>query len=350
MFHRYYPKSLKVRQGDTLHFSAEGFHSVTLLPAGERPQQWRLANASSRLDPWAFLLSDPDDGERAVKINGAFFRSTHPECGSAELPCVHDGSQLFNSGVVAGPLDYFVTIDAAPGTVVYAVSLLHAEMNLRVEVVGDGERASDPAAIRQRSKDMRRHNIETAVALHKKFKAKRTKHKDPQSKRVYRHAWAGVDGKHVSLLGMYPKKLRIRRGQSVRWHFDTLDNELHNVAMPFRKAKQILMDTFQPVCDPDGDTGPGPDNPHELGGPPYCSVPGQTEVDLDDREANRVGNGVFTGAGDLETSGIRGSNNAEGRDPYGEAPYDVRFRVPRGRYRYFCTIHGPIMSGRVIVR
>jgi plastocyanin len=350
MFHRYYPEALKVHQGDTLHFTADGFHSVTLLPAGEGPKEWRLANASSRSDPWAFLQSDPDDGARAVKINGAFFRSTNPECGSAEAPCVHDGSQLLNSGVAGGPLDYVVRVDAPPGTVLYAISLLHAEMDLRVEVVGEGDAASDPAELQQRFTHMLRRDIDSAVALHKKFNAKDTKHRDRQTKRVYWDAWAGVDSKHVSLLGMYPKKLRVRRGQAVRWHFDTLDNELHNVAMPLGKANEILTNTFQPACDPDGDTGAGPDNPQDLGAPPYCSVTEQTEVDLDNREANDVGNGVFTGSGDLETSGIRGSDNAEGRDPFGEAPYNVRFKAARKGYRYLCTVHGPIMSGRVIVR
>jgi plastocyanin len=350
MFHRYYPESLKVQQGDTLHFTADGFHSVTMLPAGDGPREWRLANASSRSDPWAFLQSDPDDGDRAVKINGAFFRPTNPECGSAEAPCVHDGSQLFNSGVAGGTLDYFVTVNAPPGTVLYAISLLHAEMDLRVEVIGEGEAPSDPADIQQRSSEMLRRDIDSAIALHRKFNARDTKHKDRQTRRGYWDAWAGVDSNHVSLLGMYPKKLSIRRGQVVRWHFDTLDNELHNVAMPLGKANEILANTFQPACDPDGDAGPGPDNPQDLGAPPYCSVPEQTEVDLDNREANQVGNGVFTGRRDLETSGIRGSDNAEGRDPFGEAPYDVRFKASRKGYKYFCTVHGPIMSGRVIVR
>jgi hypothetical protein len=350
MFNRYYPEALKVHQGDVLHFVANGFQSVTLLPAGEGAKEWRLANASSRSDPWAFLQSDPDDGTRAVKINGAFFRSTSVECGSAQAPCVHDGTQLLNSGLAEGRLDYFVRVDAAPGTVMYAISLLHAEMDIRVEVVGADDAASDPAAVGERSRQMVGRDIDAAIALHQKFNAKSTRHRDPQTKKVYWDAWAGVDSKHVSLLGMYPRKLRIKRGQFVRWHFDTLDNELHNVVLPLGRASVIRANSYVPVCDPDGDGGPGPDNPADLRAPPYCSASEQAEVDLDDREANEVGNGVFTGRNDLEGSGIRGSDDAEGRDPFSESPWDLRFKTSRKTFGYFCTVHGPVMSGKVIVR
>jgi plastocyanin len=148
---------------------------------------------------------------------------------------------------------------------------------------------------------------------------------------------------------MYPKKLRIKRGQRVRWHFDTLDNEVHNAVLPYGAATDILNNTFQIVCDPDGDGGPGPDNPADFGAPPYCAIPEQLEVDLDEREPFVRGNGVFSGSGDLENSGIRGSQNLTGRDPFDEAPWDVRF-MKRGRVRYFCTVHGPIMTGSVVVR
>jgi hypothetical protein len=134
-----------------------------------------------------------------------------------------------------------------------------------------------------------------------------------------------------------------------RWHFDVLENEIHNLVFPYRQAQEITLNSFQSVCDPDGDEGAGPDFPAPSSLPPKCPIPEQGEVDLDPPEARERGNGVFKG--DVEASGIRGSDDAAGRDPFHEAPWDVRFaKASKKGFRCFCTIHGEGMSRRVVVK
>jgi hypothetical protein len=347
---RFYPEELLVHQNDVLRFTTDSVQGVTVLPAGADPVMWRLDNASSRDDPWAYLLGDPDDGAGATKYNARYFTPTNGDCGDEATPCEFDGAgpEPYNTGAGATGLDHSLRITAAPGATLWAISVYHQEMNLRIEVVPDTEPASDPAAVADAARAQRERDERRATTLHKRYSKKHTKQRTPSGVRW--DGWAGVDSNHVSLYRMYPRRITLKKGQRVRWHFDLLQNEIHNLVFPYREAQEITFNSFQPVCDPDGDDEPGPDLPPDSGAPPYCLIPEQAEVDLDPREARERGNGVFKG-GDVEASGIRGSDDDAGRDPFHEAPWDVRFaKKSKKGFRYFCTIHGQGMSGRVVVK
>ena len=349
-FMRFYPDELTVHQNDVLRFTTDSVHSVTVLPVGADPVMWRLDNASARTDPWAYLLDDPDDGPGATKYNVRYFTPTGGDCGDEATPCEYDGvgPEPYNTGAGATGLDHSLRIAAPPGSTLWAISVYHQQMNLRIDVVPDAEPTSDPEVIAGEAREQRDRDERRATALHEKYSKKRTKHRTPSGVRW--DAWAGVDSKHVSLYRIYPKRLELKKRQRVRWHFDVLQNEIHNLVFPYREAQEITFNTFQPVCDPDGDDEPGPDVPPDSGQPPFCLIPEQGEVDLDPREARERGDGVFKG-GDVEASGIRGSDDDAGRDPFHEAPWDVRFaKTSKKGFRYFCTIHGEGMSGRVVVK
>jgi plastocyanin len=349
---RFFPADLRVHQGDVVRFTTDSFHGVAILPAGSDPTAWRLDNASARTDPWSYLQDDPDDGAGAAKYNARYFIPTRIDCGSQAAPCDVDGAgpDPYNTGAVPSGFDHSVRVTAAPGTTLWGVSLYHLHMDLRIRVVADEEQASDPAAVARAVQAQRARDVETAISLHERFSSGRSRHEDARSGRLVWDVWAGVDTEHVSLYGMYPRKLLVKRGQRVRWHFDAIENEIHNVVFPYAEAEEITFNTFQRVCDPDGDSGPGPDFPAESGEPPFCAVADQAEVDLDPREAIERGNGVLVGNSDVEASGIRGSDDLAGRDLFHEAPWDVKFReTSRRGFRYLCTIHGAGMSGRVVV-
>ena len=64
--------------------------------------------------------------------------------------------------------------------------------------------------------------------------------------------------------------------------------------------------------------------------------------------------GILTGGGDVEGSGARSGQLLQQSEDglNGESPWKLRFNKesPKGGWTYMCTIHGPLMSGSVIVR
>lgn len=344
---RFYPGSVRVQAGDTLHFAGR---APVLLPEGVAAQEFREGQASHLGDPYFLLQADPDDGERGVKINlNTIFPNA--ECGAAaDDPCTWNGAapnDILSLGDEAE--DLWVTITAAPGSVIYATSLFGTRSDFRIEVVASGDEASSQAELDQRAAQLMRQDYNNAAALHNKFSARRTFHRDHKGRKVW-DAWAGLDSGPVSLMAMYPKVLMIKPGQRVQWHF-SLETEIHNVVLPFKKATAASRSFFQFVCDPDGDGGAGPDTPPDLEEPPFCNAPGAPEMDLGNRSLYQKGNRVFTGGKDFEGSGVRGPETLSAGF-FKENTWTLKFKnsSPKKGFRYFCTVHGPFMGGKVRVR
>jgi plastocyanin len=245
-----------------------------------------------------------------------------------------------------GPLDWNVTIDANAGDSFWVVCIVHgANMRMKVNVVANAAAASDPAALDQANARALAQDTNTAAALNEKFSDRQTWHVAPGGRRVW-DAWAGVDSRHVALYEFYPRALHIARGDTVQWHFDSLSFEDHTVTFPLAKAKDIA-NTFNIACDPDGDAGPGPDNPPDQPMPPFCNVPAQVEFQVSNKFIPEQGDGTFTGR-DLESSGVRGVSSSEFE---GDANYNLQFGASSSGtgFKYICMIH-PFMHGRVVVR
>ena len=342
---RFLPSAIDVHRRDVLHFTSPSVHTATLLPVGEDLVDWFETNAVlGSTGPYALIRPDPDDGPTSFKFTNAAFFATDETCGGPGQPaCTFDGSSVLNSGL--GFSDFSVDVDVAPGNSFWVVCLIHGpSLRLRVNVVPNGQPASDPVALAAANAAAIEQDKNAARTLRNRFSDRRTSHLAPGGGRVW-DAWAGVDGAHVSVYGMFPGRLVVQKGDTVQWHFDSLVFEDHTASIPVRVAEPIA-DFFEPFCDPDGDAGPGPDNPPDMPNPPFCNDPTEVEMELHDRFTLPEGNDLFAGRSHLETSGVLGANTILG-DPDWELTFTKR--SPDGGFRYMCMIHTG-MRGRVVVR
>lgn len=341
---RFFPSRMSVHQGDTITFSSDGFHTASLLPAGADVQTWVDENVAAPAGPFAPFVPDPDEGPSNLKFNNAVAFPSDPTCGTPGAPaCTYDGSSLVNSGVlVFGPGSFTTTIDAAPGESFWVICLVHNNMRMRVTVVADDAPATTQASIDAAKTSQIAHDTDEAAATHHRLLTKRSKHTTASGKTVW-DSWVGYDLPGVSLLAMYPKKLRIKKGQTVRYHFGSLEYEVHTATFPHTKGLEIANNSFVPSCDLDGDAGTAADVPPEIPGPPFCNDPSQLELDLDPRMGD-TGNGTLRSRTDFENSGVRG-------DFLPRAAWDLKFGARSGDkpFKYVCMIH-PFMRGAVVVR
>lgn len=350
---RIYPSSAKVQRGDTILFS----DIVALFPEGVYPQDWIPENI------WRFdaqlgaVVNDPDDGEGALK----FGPEDRDACGrTAEDPCVWGPNNdvifpefpEFSEDPNAPEPDFstWVTVDAAPGTVLWANTLASSEVNTNftVEVVAPNETASTQAELDARGAQLLRKDYEDALALHNKMGAKKTFHINAAGQKVY-DIWVAPDMGPVEFLASYPKKISVPRGARVMYHFND-ENEPHSATFP--GDGEILNNGFMPVCDPDGDDGPGPDTEPTFGpGGPTCTEPAELEFDIDPRVILKTGDNRHTGRLDYESSGVKVPVFPEQTD-FDSDPWTVRMTktsTDKG-FKYVCIVHGGFMGGRVVVR
>jgi plastocyanin len=160
-------------------------------------------------------------------------------------------------------------------------------------------------------------------------------------------AWAGVENHWVTLYPMYPAHLKIKKGQNVRFHFDSLIYETHTVSLPQPKALEAVSRDFIPQCDPDGDSGAGPDTnptspPDQF---PACPEGSELELEAAAEITTPAGDGVYTGGNDFENSAIRGVLAGN------YTSMTVRFTKATGSkpLKYICLIH-PFMVGKITVK
>lgn len=344
---RFFPSRLTVHQGDKIHFTSESFHTATMLPENTDAFVWIEDNAPAIGGPFSLEIPDPDDGAGDRKANPAAIFPSDPTCGSADNPCDYDGSDVVNSGVfVFGPGELTATVNADPGDFFWVICLVHKHMRLKVRVVADDQPTSTQEAIDTGTAAQQAADLDWASAAHERLSSRVSKHVAADGT-VVRDVWVGYDNHFVSLFAMYPRRVKIRRGQTVRFHFGQLIYEDHSATMPIPRAREVAQNNFFfPVCDPDGDTGPGPDEPAEFTefGPSCPGGPQELEFDIDAIAALQQGNGVFGGRNDFENSGTRGANQPS------QNSFDVRFRrIPDGGVKYLCVIH-PFMRGRIVRR
>ena len=308
-------------------------------------------------DPFTNPVPDPDEGPDAWKLDFSKFQPTFTDCGTADNPCTWDGSDPNTVGFSFDLPEVYVTITANPGDVIYAnlFGFSH-DSEFRIEVVGANEAATTQAELDSRAARLKQDDFNKAGALFARYSSRQSSHVRPDGTRVT-DVWVGVENGPVSLLGMFPRRVKVDRGDSVQFHFDYEGMEVHNAVFPIKKAKEISANSQIPVCDPDGDAGTAPDTeatfPDDPNALPTCPEGSVLEIDLDPREVNKVGNGVFRGLSDLEGSGVRsGQLLQSGDNILNESPWNLKFRTvsPDRGFRYMCTIHGRFMSGAVIVK
>jgi plastocyanin len=345
---RFYTPNLNVHRGDTLQFDLDGFHTATLLPANTDADAWVTANAGDVGKPFSLNSPDPDEVAGSAKFNNDALLPLPLDCGRPADPCAYDGSSVVNSGVFnpddlnAQGVSFSATINADPGDVVTFLCLVHLNMRRTLTVVADTETASTQAEIDAYRDRRVARDARAAHRLHEELLA------EGQDQRRVVDAYAGYDGAGFSLLQFYPKRLDLREGQSVRWHFDELIFEDHTVTFPLRKGLRIANRSGFPVCDPDGDAGPGPDEDANLAATTLDEVcpggPDELEFDIGPSFGAPAGDGVVTNRRDFESSGVAGANVTDA------GTYVLRFAEASGDrpFEFLCLIH-PFMKGKVFV-
>ena len=342
--HEFFPKRLTLHEGTQVHFDILPLGGALILPANVGAQDWIDDNAATPDDPFSFVVLDPDEAPGNLKGNNAVVFPTDPACGGPATPCSVDGTAVVGSGVLAegDSLTFDVTVDLDAGDFVWVVNPVFPAHRMKITVVPETDETTSQAQINAERRGALSLYADSAAALHSKLSSRRTSHRVGKNKRVW-DAFAGYDTRHFSLFHMYPRRMKIRRGDRVRWHFDSLNDEIHTATLPTHKALPIANRVFAPVCDPDGDASPGPDTPPEVNGPPFCNDPSQLEFDVPAGFVLGRGNGKFAGNRDLESSGARGGGLSE-------RSFTVRFtRRSKKGFSYACILH-PFMRGRVSVR
>ncbi|HEX2195563.1 MAG TPA: hypothetical protein VHJ76_01450 [Actinomycetota bacterium] len=343
---RFYPAAISVAAGDTLHFSTESFHGVTLLPAGVEATAWAAEHATAGA-AWSAFVRDPDEGRRGAKVNARVAAPSDP-CGwPGQDPCEHDGTgdqvvdplnsglALFpgESGVETRELSFSVTVTAAPGSTIYAVDPLHPAMSMRIDVVGSFAERSDLGDLQEDSDAQFAADADRAEALDRTYARKRVK-RTVGGKAVWQ-AWAGVEEQGVSLRRFYPRKLTVAPGHRVKWIFSKDLYSAHSVTFPRSRATSLAGSFPEIACDADGDEGTAADAQPTSATFPFCSA-GSLEVDVPSQLAAAAGNGSVRSGRDFETSGARGASFATSK-----RAYQLAFpkRSPRAGFAYACPIH-----------
>lgn len=356
---RFLAPTLNLHKGDTLTFDFASFHTASLLPVGDDFLAFRGANTGGVGKPFSLLIPDPDDttaegaaaDKPAVKANPAValpsIGGVPVTCGaSVDDPCNYDGTEVVNSGLPLGPppVTFSTTIDANPGESFWVICFVHTHMNLRVNVVAASATASTQADIDAAKATMTAYDQEWADATDAKLINRQSSHITSSGKKVY-DVFAGKDSHWANLNGFYPARTEVPRGATVRYHWSNLVYEDHTVSMPAPSVFSLFSEFFVPMCDSDGDSGSAPDTADESAppAPPCGGNVAQAEIDISSRVFNGAGNGTFTGASDLEHSGIRG---AQFRNDFMDVKFNARSNK-RG-WRFICMLHP--MEGRVVVK
>ena len=346
-FNDFFPRTATIATGGTFQFTSEGFHTATLLPTS-----WSVAADN---DVNGIAAADIDDtvlnpnGTTKTIVNFGAAGPIPQGCGTPDAPCVFDGSGAVSMGApLAGPpAPFFVTVTAPPGTYAFHCRV-HPGMAGALTVVAAGSpgvttaASADAEAATQAAADVAAGlTAEAAVS-----KAGKVTHADGTTTWTLTVGVSDPAG-HVAVLDMLPRKITIKKGDSVVWRPRDL-NEPHTVTFP-----KALGPQFVPLCEgPGGKDTPAiprvnpPMSPFDFA----CNGRPADEFEL------TGGNGVtaITSPTTASNSGIVAYRTfASGFDVPATAfrsSWSVKFAGAKaGTYTYVCIIHDG-MSGTIVVR
>ena len=305
---QFVPSRLVIHRGDKVTFTNFGFHTVTYVKGGQ--PAGILAPDGSKYDVLndfagnAFSFSGLD---RLIYNLPAFL----PAGGK-----VIDGSKLVSSGVLFGPTPN------KPGKVTYTfpkagtyklICLVHGPM-MAVTVVVKPAAASiaSPRAV------SRLAARQTAAAW------RGIKALDAAAAPPANTVWAGL-GNKGTILAFYPKRLTVKAGTSVKFVLKA-PMEIHDMAFgPLDYIDQLMKSTD---LFPDGPNAKNQASPLMV----YGSDPGAASAVYD---GTNHGNGFY-------------ASPLLGTEPGMPRETSITFTKP-GTYHYVCLVHGPDMSGDIVV-
>jgi plastocyanin len=345
-FNDFFPRSLQVKQGQTIGFAIQGFHTATLLPAG--------VSAAADLRQHGLATADEDtalnpNGTTHVGIDFAAVMPTSFTCGSSTNPCSFDGSAVVSSGAPlggppAGP--FMVTVNAAPGTYAF-LCRIHPGMSGRITVVGPGGHATSAEDVAETVS----HQVSTDVKAGLRAESRasdnaRMKNADGTTTWFVSPGAQSPD-RHVAVLEFLPRNISIKSGDKVVWRMRE-SNEPHTVTFPTDLGTDQV-----PLCETANGTDAGahpvvypPAGPQDFG----CA-PGTGPVEFEFGGGNGIS--TVTSPATVSDSGLLGSRrlaHAFGLPATGVlTKWSVSFAsATPGTYTYVCQIHEG-MAGTITV-
>jgi plastocyanin len=346
-FNDFFPRTATIATGGTFQFTTEGFHTATLLPAS-----WSVAADADVNGIGAADIDDrtlnPNGTTKALENIPAVLPVPAQGCGTADAPCVFDGTGIVSMGApLAGPpAPFVVTVTAPPGTYAFHCRV-HPWMAGALTVVAAGSAgvttvaSAEAAAATQADADVAA-GVAAETAASKAGRVKRSNGTTAWTLTVGTSDPAG----RVAILEMLPAKVTIKKGDSVAWR-PRDRNEPHTVTFP-----KDLQAARVPLCEGPG----GKDTPAV----PTVNPPtGPQDFGCNGRPADEFefsgGNGVtaITSPKTVSDSGMLAyPTEAAGFDIPATAflsSWRVTFAgAAAGTYTYVCQIHGG-MAGTIVI-
>ncbi|MGZ4671996.1 MAG: hypothetical protein ACXV8L_05160 [Ilumatobacteraceae bacterium] len=234
-YNDFFPRDgVRIHSGDVIDFgwrqNLDGLHNVAVLQTGKTPDQG-----------WAqYPTVVPDeDGPGSLQLNPLANLGNHPPagsgapgaCGDAAAPCAYDGSSdLIEAANSTDGLHHFVVkVNAAPGSVVSFICLIHPGMTGSVQVVADGQGVTTPQKVQRLANSQLFHDTIGAFAAERAADHKQVA-KQPDGTRLVTLRAGATAGK-VELFEMLPRDVHLRPGDQVQWRY-TAGNEIHTVTFP----------------------------------------------------------------------------------------------------------------------
>ena len=357
------PSTIRVHRGDTVTFDLHNTHTAALLPTDTSAQDWLDENWYGASAPYSPIQADDEAGAYIDNFD-AIDTPSDAACGnSGEPACDFDGKSLVYSGSIFSQpppgegqpppesMTFATTINAQQGDRIWVVNLLFPRERMKIMVVPNNEPATTQTEIDTARATLLGDDQEWADAMHAKMLAKSTSHVAADGTRVF-DAFVGMDSEHASLNQFYPRKLSVKKGQKVRWHFSQLINQIHTVTLPIPTVFGLPQEFFGRIeCDsPTGpDTAPPPAPSPEAD--PACPEGTTREFEFGEFLTG-TGNNTWTGMDDVEHTGFQGAD-LHGLTPplHGKEPFTVTMNKKTGKrpMQYLCFIHDS-MSGKVSVK
>jgi plastocyanin len=349
-FNDFFPRSATIAQGGTFQFmNGGGFHTATLLPAS-----WSEA---ADLDVNGIASTDVDDqganpnGTSHVLENIAPLFPVQPakDCGTADAPCVFDGSAIVSMGAPLNPgppAPLFVTVTAPAGTYVFHCRV-HPGMSGTLTVVAAGASGTTTAASADAAAaDQATADVATGLAV-EAAASKAAVKTNPNGSHTYTLSVGASDPTgHVNILEMLPRSVTIHPGDAVAWRPNAV-NEPHTVTFPGELHTDAL-----PLCEGAG----GKDTPavptvNPPTGPFDFACNGHPADEIEFGGGN--GNRVVTSRSSVSDSGLVARlSEATSFDISVTGvlqSWAVRFANAKpGTYHYICQIHSG-MEGTIVV-
>ena len=334
----FFTRSIKVHQGDTIDFRFAIPDHLIQVASSEAAARQQLPLFTPD-ETTAVEGNALGSGGPKIVLGPAIFLNFggSPSCGqTAANHCVFNGDAPSDPGFAAGSPDWFVQIDAAPGTYTYFCHF-HPGMRGTLNVVPNPAAVQSQDQIDRLSAAQFVREQRAAVALYNE--ANQVDAQQANSGPTVYSVHVGVTSKdrHIAIHDMLPSKLTLKPGDIVHYQWQT--NVIHTVEFapvsPFgvdcETSYAPLTSNELPPC-PSGApefSEPGPLFPVEVIGDPGSQVSGSLLTATSD-------SGLLVGASYAPYYGGMGSDN-----------WSVK-AGSMGAHPYFCAIHD-WMTGTITV-